>query len=95
MNTPDYKHRTFVSAADNAEKFDCMDLIDSVNMSVEQAEAIALQMQCQFEGHGNISSDAVNFSVLDAIRKELLDIKVVVDWYAQNNLDKQVEKNNV
>jgi len=92
MDHPIYKHRTFVSTADKTEDFDDIDLIDCVGLSIERAESIILQMQCQFEGHGNISSDAVNFSVLEAIRNELLDIKTVVSWHVQNTLDKKVEK---
>ena len=71
---------------------DDIDLIDSIDFSVLQAEAMIEQMQNQFEGHGNIAPDASNYAVLDAIKKELLDIKVIVHWHIQNNLDKRMEK---
>jgi len=94
MIHPNYKHRTFVSGNAESKNYDDMDLIDCIGLSVEQAEAMILQMQDQFSGHGNPSTDSVNFSVLESIRKEVLDIKVVVNWHFQNQLDKQVENNH-
>jgi len=91
MNHPNYKHRAFASCSVKAEDFGDIDLVDSIDFSVIQAEAMIEQMQNQFEGHGNIAPDACNYAVLDAIKKELLDIKVIVHWHIQNNLDKRME----
>ncbi len=81
MNHPTYKHRTFVSLSDNPEDFCDMDMVDCIDFSVYQAEAIILQMQAQYESNRPQMSDEINTYTLEAIRKEILDIKTVVNWY--------------
>jgi len=85
MNHPNYKHRTFISGSNKLIDFDSMDLADCISLSVEQAESILSQMQLQYLGDRDKASDPDNFSTLEVIRKELLDIKTVVNWYFENN----------
>ena len=82
MNLPNYKHRIFTGSLSKVEKFDETNLIDSINSSVDQAEAIILQMQSQFisDAVGALSHE-INFNTLESVSKELLDIKVLVEWF--------------
>lgn len=89
MNQPDFSHRAFDGTADKSKDFDDMNLIDCVGLSVERAEAIILQMQTQFIANVGHVNDASNFSTLEAIKNEILDIKSVVDWFVRNKVSKQ------
>ena len=82
MNLPNYSHRTFPSNNTDFEEFDDGDLIDSIGLSIIQAESVVSQMQTQFisDAVGTLSAET-NFNTLDSIRNELLDIQVLVNWY--------------
>jgi len=81
MKLPNYSHRSFAGGLDNPEKFDITDLVDSIGLSIETAEAVLLQMQNQYVGECERNTAGTNFSILETVRKELLDIKVLVEWF--------------
>jgi L-rhamnose isomerase len=81
MNNPNYEHRVFAGSPCKLEDYSQIDLVDSINSSVLQSESIILQMQTQFETDHLKLSDEANVYTLEAIRKELLDIKTIVNWY--------------
>lgn len=89
MSGPDYSHRTFDGTTSDFKNFDDVDLIDSICTSVSHIESIIFQMQTQFmEGTGKVN-DASNFNTLEVIRKEVLDVKAITEWFANNKVNKQ------
>ena len=82
MNLPNYEHRTFPGGKVTGDQFDETNLVDSIGLSIIQAESVISQMQTQYisDAVGTLSAEA-NFNTLDAIRNELLDIQVLVNWY--------------
>ncbi len=87
MNFPKYKHRTFVSMAETPEKFDETDLADCIGLSIEQAEAVILRMQEDYNGDKAEMVDAINWCILEILRKEILDIKTIVNWYVKKTIE--------
>ncbi len=86
MKLPNYEHRIF--PAGTTDDFTLTDLGDVVGQSVEQVDALILQMQSQYiHEDSEKTPDGVNFSVLEVIRKELLDINVLVNWFREKETE--------
>ncbi len=87
MNLPDYHHRTFAGGDNDPKAFDVADLEDSVGLLVEQAEAVILMIQNQYiSKNSEVNTARTNFATLECVRKNLLDIKVMVAWFHEKEI---------
>jgi hypothetical protein len=73
--------------AETSEKFDETDLADCIGLSIEQAEAVILRMQEDYNGDKAEMVDAINWCILEILRKEILDIKTIVNWYVKKTIE--------
>lgn len=89
MSGPDYSHRTFDGTTSDFKNFDDTDLVESVCTHTEHIESVILQMQTQYIEGADGLSNSMNFNTLEVIRKEVLDVKAIAEWFANNKVNTQ------
>jgi hypothetical protein len=81
---PDFKHR-LEALSQGSEEFTITDLIDTISLMCERANAMVMAIQTQFVGGAGTLSDNANFAALDAVRKEIADIEAIVDAFSETS----------